>query len=71
MCNETPAPGALPCGNNTEYLLCKADIKRDLVTATAAIAALGTACMGIFANLYVNGLVAGLNRGAKVGGRNC
>ncbi|KAH6630109.1 permease family-domain-containing protein [Chaetomium sp. MPI-SDFR-AT-0129] len=63
VCNETPAPGALPCGNNTEYLLCKADIKRDLVTATAAIAALGTACMGIFANLPV-GIAPGMGLNA-------
>jgi len=54
VCREPPTAGSLiPCENNTEYLLCKADIKKDLVTATSAIAALGTFCMGLFANLYV------------------
>jgi adenine/guanine/hypoxanthine permease len=37
--------------NNTEYDLCVAEIKRDQVTATAAISALSSFCMGLFANL--------------------
>jgi AGZA family xanthine/uracil permease-like MFS transporter len=47
------------CKNNTEYLLCKSDIKKDLVTATAAISALGTFCMGLFSNMYAKELPKG------------
>jgi AGZA family xanthine/uracil permease-like MFS transporter len=39
------------CFANDEYALCSADIKRDLITATAAISALASFCMGLFANL--------------------
>ncbi|KAI2462896.1 permease family-domain-containing protein [Annulohypoxylon bovei var. microspora] len=42
------------CDVNEEYLLCAAEIKRDLVTATAAISALSSICMGLFANLPVS-----------------
>ncbi|KAH8195407.1 hypothetical protein TruAng_010439 [Truncatella angustata] len=42
------------CAVNTEYDLCKAEIKRDAVTATAAISALASFCMGLFANLPVS-----------------
>ncbi|KAI2770677.1 hypothetical protein F4815DRAFT_489185 [Daldinia loculata] len=42
------------CKVNEEYLLCAAEIKRDLVTATAAISALSSFCMGLFANLPVS-----------------
>ncbi|KAJ5628134.1 xanthine/uracil permease [Penicillium lividum] len=41
------------CATNTEYLLCVQEVKRDLVTATAAISALSTFCMGLFANLPI------------------
>jgi AGZA family xanthine/uracil permease-like MFS transporter len=41
------------CNTNAEYLLCVEEIKRDIVTATAAIAALSTFCMGLFANLPI------------------
>lgn len=41
------------CDTNSEYLLCVQEIKRDIVTATAAIAALSTFCMGLFANLPI------------------
>lgn len=41
------------CATNEEYLLCKAVIKRDLVTATAAISALTSFCMGLFANMPI------------------
>ncbi|KAK4102825.1 hypothetical protein N658DRAFT_494887 [Parathielavia hyrcaniae] len=51
-CDE-PVVGGARCVTDTEYLLCKSDIKRDLVTATAAISALGTFCMGLFSNLPV------------------
>lgn len=39
------------CNANTEYDLCIAEVKRDQVTATAAISALASFCMGLFANL--------------------
>ncbi|KAK4865763.1 hypothetical protein LT330_009196 [Penicillium expansum] len=41
------------CATNVEYALCTQEVKRDLVTATAAIAALSTFCMGLFANLPI------------------
>lgn len=41
------------CATNAEYALCTQEIKRDIVTATAAIAALSTFCMGLFANLPI------------------
>lgn len=41
------------CATNAEYLMCVQEVKRDLVTATAAIAALSTFCMGLFANLPI------------------
>jgi AGZA family xanthine/uracil permease-like MFS transporter len=41
------------CATNAEYALCTQEVNRDLVTATAAIAALSTFCMGFFANLPI------------------
>lgn len=41
------------CDADTSYLLCVQEVQRDLVTATAAIAALTTFCMGLFANLPI------------------
>ena len=41
------------CNSNTAYLLCVQEVNRDIVTATAAIAALGTFFMGLLANLPV------------------
>ena len=64
VCNN-PRNGPDPwCDYDTDYLLCKSEIKKDLITATAAISALGTFCMGLFANLYVHepGLHAKNNR---------
>ncbi|KAF1950904.1 xanthine/uracil permease family protein-like protein [Byssothecium circinans] len=51
------------CATNTEYLLCKQGIKRDIVTATAAISALTTFCMGLFANMPL-GLAPGMGLNA-------
>ncbi|RYP66144.1 hypothetical protein DL770_008862 [Monosporascus sp. CRB-9-2] len=42
------------CDVNEEYLLCAAEVKRDIVTATAAISALTSFAMGLFANLPVS-----------------
>ncbi|PKS12981.1 hypothetical protein jhhlp_000322 [Lomentospora prolificans] len=39
------------CTDNADYLICVQQVKRDAVTATAAISALATFCMGLFANL--------------------
>lgn len=39
------------CDQDQDYLLCLQGIKRDAVTATAAISALSSFCMGLFANL--------------------
>ncbi|KAF2002004.1 xanthine/uracil permease family protein-like protein [Amniculicola lignicola CBS 123094] len=41
------------CDSNAEYMLCVQEVNRDLVTATAAIAALTSFCMGLFANLPI------------------
>lgn len=41
------------CATNAEYAMCTQEINRDIVTATAAIAALSTFCMGFFANLPI------------------
>jgi len=39
------------CAVNEDYALCQNEIKRDLITATAAISALASFCMGLLANL--------------------
>lgn len=39
------------CAVNEDYLICVNGVKRDLITATAAISALASFCMGLFANL--------------------
>ncbi|KAF1946033.1 hypothetical protein EJ02DRAFT_367757 [Clathrospora elynae] len=41
------------CNNDQQYLLCVQEVKRDLVTATAAISALTSFCMGLFANMPI------------------
>ena len=41
------------CATNVEYMQCVQEIKRDLVTATAAISALTTFAMGLFANMPI------------------
>merc|ERR1712169_27439 len=41
------------CDSDPDYMLCVAGIQRDLVTATAAISALTTFCMGLFANMPI------------------
>jgi AGZA family xanthine/uracil permease-like MFS transporter len=41
------------CSTNVEYMQCVQEIKRDLVTATAAISALTTFAMGLFANMPI------------------
>ena len=51
------------CETNTAYQLCVGEVKRDLVTGTAAIAALTSFCMGLFANLPI-GLAPGMGLNA-------
>ncbi|KUI59006.1 hypothetical protein VP1G_06258 [Cytospora mali] len=51
------------CATNVEYALCVNDVKRDMITATAAISALASFCMGLFANLPV-GLAPGMGLNA-------
>jgi hypothetical protein len=41
------------CDSDPAYMLCVQEINRDLVTATAAIAALTSFCMGLFANMPI------------------
>jgi adenine/guanine/hypoxanthine permease len=61
VCNFTPEDPI--CLANQDYALCVAEVKRDIVTATAAIASLTTFCMGLFANLPV-GLAPGMGLNA-------
>jgi xanthine/uracil/vitamin C permease (AzgA family) len=51
------------CDTNTEYLLCVNAVRQDLVTATAAIAALTSFCMGLFANMPL-GMAPGMGLNA-------
>ena len=51
------------CNNDEEYLLCVQDVARDLITTTAAVSALASFLMGLFANLPV-GLAPGLGLNA-------
>lgn len=49
VCPGTPEDPV--CNVDKEYLLCVQDIRRDAVTATAAISALATFFMGLLANM--------------------
>jgi AGZA family xanthine/uracil permease-like MFS transporter len=49
VCESTAADPI--CTENVDYLLCKNEVKRDLVTATAAISALATFFLGALANM--------------------
>ncbi|KAF2762052.1 hypothetical protein EJ05DRAFT_434150 [Pseudovirgaria hyperparasitica] len=49
-CND---PSGMCLDQNTEYNLCKLDIQRDLITATAAISALSSFMLGALTNLPV------------------
>jgi AGZA family xanthine/uracil permease-like MFS transporter len=51
VCPRTEADPV--CDSDTQYLLCVQEVQRDLVTATAAISALTTFCMGLFANMPI------------------
>ncbi|KPM38663.1 putative xanthine/uracil permease [Neonectria ditissima] len=62
VCNDDTGKDPI-CDDNEEYLLCIQTIKRDVVTATAAISALASFCMGLFANLPI-GLAPGMGLNA-------
>ncbi|KAF4589088.1 nucleoside transporter [Ophiocordyceps camponoti-floridani] len=51
------------CDGHVEYMLCVQGVKRDAVTATAAVSALASVCMGLFANLPI-GLAPGMGLNA-------
>ncbi|GJE93588.1 xanthine/uracil permease [Phanerochaete sordida] len=51
------------CVNDQEYLSCVMDVRRDLITSTAAISALASFLMGLLANLPV-GMAPGLGLNA-------
>ncbi|KAG8902829.1 hypothetical protein FRB99_004070, partial [Tulasnella sp. 403] len=51
VCNSTPDDPI--CATNADYLQCKNEVRRDLVTATAAISCLASFLMGLLANLPV------------------
>jgi len=53
------------CLDNQAYLSCVADVRRDLITTTAAISALSSFLMGLLANLPI-GLAPGLGLNAYV-----
>ena len=53
------------CITNETYLTCVAAVRRDMITATAAIAALSSFLMGLLANLPV-GLAPGLSLNSYV-----
>lgn len=61
VCNGGPSDPT--CNNNDEYALCVQAIKRDAVTATAAISAFASFFMGLLANLPV-GLAPGMGLNA-------
>lgn len=41
------------CSTDVAYTQCLGEIRRDFITATAAIAALTSVCMGLFANMPI------------------
>ena len=58
------------CTSDATYLLCVNEVHRDLITTTAAISALSSFLMGLFANLPV-GLAPGLGLNAYVRALSC
>ncbi|KKZ60523.1 MFS transporter, AGZA family, xanthine/uracil permease [[Emmonsia] crescens] len=50
VCSDPVDP---TCTGNTEYDLCLNALRRDFITGTAAIAALSSFCMGLFANMPI------------------
>ncbi|KAG9186501.1 putative xanthine/uracil permease [Alternaria panax] len=50
VCNDPTDP---ICLTNTEYLICKQDLNRNLITATAAVAGFSSILFGFFTNMPV------------------
>jgi AGZA family xanthine/uracil permease-like MFS transporter len=50
VCTDT---ADITCTNDVAYNLCLGTIRRDFITGTAAIAALTSFCMGLFANMPI------------------
>lgn len=63
VCTNTSDP---TCTNDTDYLSCVNDVRNDLIVSTAAMSALSSVLMGIFANLPI-GMAPGLGLNAYVG----
>ncbi|KAF6808666.1 purine transporter [Colletotrichum sojae] len=61
VCTGTEADPV--CDADQDYLLCVAEVKRDIVTATAAISALATFFMGLLSNMPV-GVAPGMGLNA-------
>ncbi|OLN86113.1 putative xanthine/uracil permease C887.17-like protein 2 [Colletotrichum chlorophyti] len=61
VCPRTEADFA--CDLDQDYLLCVAEVKRDIVTATAAVSAMATFFMGLLANMPV-GVAPGMGLNA-------
>lgn len=54
VCADASDPTKDPtCTDNLDYNLCLSVIRRDFITGTAAIAALTSFCMGLFANMPI------------------
>ena len=65
VCNP-PSDGSDPlCNLNTEYMSCVNEVRLDLITSTAGIAALSSFLLGFIANLPV-GMAPGLGLNAYV-----
>ncbi|KAJ3851285.1 permease family-domain-containing protein [Lentinula lateritia] len=60
VCTNATDPS---CTNDTTYLACVNDVRNDLIISTAAMAALSSVLMGLFANLPV-GMAPGLGLNA-------
>jgi AGZA family xanthine/uracil permease-like MFS transporter len=58
------------CISDTDYLICVDDVRRELITATAAASAMSSILMGVFANLPV-ALAPGLGINAYVSDSPC
>ncbi|CAG8949118.1 hypothetical protein HYFRA_00002247 [Hymenoscyphus fraxineus] len=50
VCNSTTDP---TCATDVDYGLCLSTIRRDFITGTAAVSALSSFCMGLFANMPI------------------
>ncbi|KAI5122410.1 hypothetical protein M0805_002960 [Coniferiporia weirii] len=58
-----PATSTDACATDPDYAVCVNEVRRDLITATAAVSCLASVLMGVFANLPV-GLAPGLGLNA-------